>query len=75
MQPISEVMAASLATVNFGDCVCGTVHERKLGIIMLTAQEQPRIITIRILFDDESLSELPEYIFGVRKENTFEYFD
>jgi hypothetical protein len=75
MQPIEELMAASLPSVNFGDCVCGTVHERKLGIIMLTGQEQPRIITIRILFDDESLTELPEYIFGVRKENTCEYFD
>lgn len=42
---------------------------------MLSQQEQPRIITLRIIFEDRSLSELPEYIFGVRKENSFEYFD
>jgi hypothetical protein len=42
---------------------------------MLCPQEQPRIITLRIIFEDRSLSELPEYIFGVRKENSFEYFD
>jgi hypothetical protein len=61
--------------VDFGDCVCGTVHERKLGLIMLVNQEQARLINIRVVFEDESLSQLPEYIFGVRKENTFEYFD
>jgi len=68
-------MTVSLPSIDFGDCVCATVHERKLGIVMLTPQEQPRIITLRILFEDYCLSELPEYIFGVRKENTFEYFD
>jgi hypothetical protein len=45
-------MAVSLTSIDFGDCVCGAVHERKLGIIMLTPQEQPRIITLRILFED-----------------------
>lgn len=68
-------MGATLTAVDFGDCVCGTVHERKLGIIMLNNQEKPLLINLRIVFEDESLSELPEYIFGVRKENTFEYFD
>jgi hypothetical protein len=27
------------------------------------------------LFEDERLEKLPEYIFGVRKENSFDYFD
>lgn len=35
----------------------------------------PKIISMCILCDDILLTELPEYIFGVRKENTFEYFD
>lgn len=51
-------MAVSLTGVNFGECVCGTVHERKLGIILLASQEQPRIIGLRIVFNDSSLSDL-----------------
>lgn len=75
LQPIEDLMTVSLASIDFGECVCGTIHERKLGLIMLNTQEHPRIISLRIAFEDESLSQLPEYIFGVRKENAYEYFD
>lgn len=53
---IEDVLAVSMETVDFGECVCGTVHEKKLGILMLTAQEQPRIIALRVVFEDESLA-------------------
>lgn len=49
----------------------GSVHERRLSITLKYNQEVPRIIGMFVVCEDETLNELPEYIFGVRKENSY----
>ena len=34
MPGVEEYLATSVSAVDFGDSVCGSVQERKLGIIM-----------------------------------------
>lgn len=53
------MLAVSHCEIDFGECIPGSVHERRLAITLLQSQPASKIITLTVSCDDPSLAELP----------------